>query len=214
MTIWPLFDIRIRTPRLELRLPTDDLGFALAEVAAAGIHPPEFMPFLVPWTDVPPPLQQRNSMQHWWSNRALWQPEKWIANFAVLYEGQPIGSQGVHADDFSVRRAVETGSWLGQAFQGQGFGKEMRVAALQFAFAGLGAEWALSGADIENGASNGVSNWIGYEADGHHLDSVRGEPRWTRRYRIGSPAWAKRYGEIDTPVTIEGLEECRDWFGA
>lgn len=44
-------ELRVRTPRLELRLPTEDELHALAEVALAGIHPPERTPFYVPWTD-------------------------------------------------------------------------------------------------------------------------------------------------------------------
>ena len=43
--------LRLRTPRLELRLATVAELRALAEVARAGIHPPEEMPFKVPWTD-------------------------------------------------------------------------------------------------------------------------------------------------------------------
>jgi hypothetical protein len=34
---WPLFDLRVRTPNLELRLPTDDDLLELARVARAGI---------------------------------------------------------------------------------------------------------------------------------------------------------------------------------
>ena len=214
MKIWPLFDLRIYTPRLELRLPTDDLCFALAEVAAAGVHPPDFMPFRIPWTDAPSPQLERSCLQFWWRNRVEWTPENWSANFVVLHNGQPIGSQGILANQFAVRRAFESGSWLGQTFQGQGFGKEMRAAVLQFGFDGLNAEWAFSGADLNNGASNGVSAWIGYESDGHALDVVRGAPRWTLRYRLSREAWQRRFPELDTPVTIEGLEACRDWFGA
>jgi hypothetical protein len=47
----PLFALRLRTPRVELRLPTEDELAQLARVAEQGIHPPEEMPFLVPWTD-------------------------------------------------------------------------------------------------------------------------------------------------------------------
>ena len=50
---WPLFDLRVRTPRLELRYPSDDDLVALVDLARMGIHPPETMPFSTPWTDVP-----------------------------------------------------------------------------------------------------------------------------------------------------------------
>jgi hypothetical protein len=45
MNLAPLFALRIRTPRLELRFPTEAELVELYGVAAAGIHPPEEMPF-------------------------------------------------------------------------------------------------------------------------------------------------------------------------
>ncbi|MBV8081300.1 MAG: GNAT family N-acetyltransferase, partial [Actinobacteria bacterium] len=47
----PLFGLRITTPRLELRFPTLDELVELANVARAGVHPPDTMPFRVAWTD-------------------------------------------------------------------------------------------------------------------------------------------------------------------
>lgn len=50
----PLVALRLTTPRLELRLPEPEEVAALGELAAEGIHDPDVMPFLVPWTDQPP----------------------------------------------------------------------------------------------------------------------------------------------------------------
>ncbi|HYU50364.1 MAG TPA: hypothetical protein VEO91_10615 [Candidatus Limnocylindria bacterium] len=36
--LWPLFDLRLRTERLELRLPDDDELARLCAIARAGIH--------------------------------------------------------------------------------------------------------------------------------------------------------------------------------
>jgi len=48
---WPLAELVVRTPRLELR-PDDDAGLAaLADRAIDGVHPADEMPFLEPWTD-------------------------------------------------------------------------------------------------------------------------------------------------------------------
>src|SRR4051812_11182861 len=47
---WPLFGLRVCTPRLELRYVDDELARALAELAIDGIHPPDTMPFNVPWS--------------------------------------------------------------------------------------------------------------------------------------------------------------------
>src|SRR6186713_2202343 len=63
---WPLRHLVLRTPRLELR-PDDDAGlFELAEEARLGVHRPEHMPFLVPWTDVDPDERARATVRwHW-----------------------------------------------------------------------------------------------------------------------------------------------------
>ena len=50
---WPLFDLRLRTPRLELRVPADDDLLELAAIARAGLHDPDVHPFLVPWDELP-----------------------------------------------------------------------------------------------------------------------------------------------------------------
>ncbi|MEP7024080.1 MAG: hypothetical protein ABJB47_09810 [Actinomycetota bacterium] len=51
---WPLADLRLQTPGLELRWPSlNDLD-ALAGLAAAGVHDPEVQPFMVAWTDASP----------------------------------------------------------------------------------------------------------------------------------------------------------------
>jgi hypothetical protein len=55
-----LWDIRLRTPRLELRLPTEGELFELYRVAESGIHPREEMPFAVAWTD---DLDERASLE-------------------------------------------------------------------------------------------------------------------------------------------------------
>src|SRR5437588_682625 len=71
-THWPLFALRVRTPRLELRYPDDDDVVALAELGARGVHEPDFMPFTTAWTDAPSPEQERNTLQHYWLQPAQW----------------------------------------------------------------------------------------------------------------------------------------------
>ena len=63
-TIWPLASLEVRTPSVTLRYVTDDLGFALAELAAQGVHDPATMPFTRPWTDVAAPELQRVLYPH------------------------------------------------------------------------------------------------------------------------------------------------------
>ncbi len=64
--LWPLFDLRLRTDRLELRLPTDDELAMLCLIAMEGIHDPGEMPFGYPWTKVPSPRFEREFAQFHW----------------------------------------------------------------------------------------------------------------------------------------------------
>src|ERR1700683_2225979 len=120
---WPLFDLRVRTPRLEIPPPPDDDQIRLIEVIDRGIHDPATTPFLNPFTDTPPPQRGRDSMQWWWSRRANWRPDDWCFNGAVVVDGVPVGVQDLMAANFSTLRTVKTGSWLGRQYQGQGLGK-------------------------------------------------------------------------------------------
>ena len=208
---WPLFGLRLRTERLVLRLPTDDDLVHLMALARAGIHPPDEMPFGVAWSTIPSPAFERGFMQHHWSMRGLWSPAKWSLNLVTLFDGDPIGSQGIDAEAFAVHRTVSTGSWLGQAFQGRGFGKEMRAAVLGFAFDGLGARVAESSAFLDNAASNAVSRELGYEPNGFGSLAPEGVARETQRFRMTDEGWRSRPRPA---LTIEGLDACRELFGA
>jgi RimJ/RimL family protein N-acetyltransferase len=206
---WPLFDLVVRTPRLELREPTDaDLG-ALADLVAAGIHDPAEMPFSQPWTDVEPPALQRRSLQHWWSKRAQWRPDNWDFTGAVFVDGRVVGVQNAFAHNFSELGAVKTGSWLGRQFQGQGLGKEMRAAILHLLFAGLGARVAYSGAWHDNERSMRVSQSFGYEENGVTIELRRGQPDRMINLRLERDRWES--GRRDD-ITIEGLEACLPFF--
>ena len=46
-----LYGLRLRTPRLELRLGSHEELVELGQLAESGIHPPEEMPFAIAWTD-------------------------------------------------------------------------------------------------------------------------------------------------------------------
>lgn len=208
--LWPMFGLVLRTPRLELRLPSPEHLAALGGLAADGIHDPAVMPFLTPWTDAPPLERARSVLQYQWSIWGSWTPRKWTLEFAVLVDGETVGLQGVGGTDFAVTREVATGSWLGLRHHGRGIGTEMRAAVLHLAFAGLGAESATSAASIDNPASLGVSRRLGYAADGLSRYSVRDRPRTDQRLRLDRAAWE---AHRTVPVQIEGLEPCLPLFG-
>jgi predicted RNase H-like nuclease/RimJ/RimL family protein N-acetyltransferase len=208
---WPLFGLRVRTPRLELRYPSDD---DIAEIAqrsvTEGIHDPAWMPFGFEWTDVPPPMQQRRSMQFHWTLRANWQPEHWHCNLAAFSGGRVLGAQSAEATDFARLGEVMTGSFLFRSAQGHGLGTEMRAAILHLAFAGLGAEHASTAAWADNAPSLGVTRRLGYEPTGTKRMLSRGVPRDMLTFRLSRETWeANRRDDI----VVEGLGRCLDLFG-
>ena len=208
---WPLFGLRIRSEHLLLRLPTDDDMPAFIDLAKAGIHPPDEMPFGVAWSVVPSPEFERGFVQHHWLMRATWTPEAWTLNLMVEMDGRAIGTQTLAAKDFSIHRTVDTGSWLGRAYQGQGFGKEMRSAVLSLAFDGLGARAAESSAFLDNLASSGVSRALGYADNGRGALAPQDVSRETQKFRMTVDDWRSR---PRPPVEIDGLEACQELFGA
>ena len=207
---WPLFDLRIRTPRLELRYPDDELLMALAQVAAAGTHHPDRMPFVEPWSRAPSGELERNALQHWWGRRAQLGPRDWTITLAVLEDGRPVGVQDLMAKDFGVRRVFETGSWLGLDHQGRGIGTEMRSAALHLGFEGLHAERAETGAFEDNPESRGVTMKLGYESNGTFVRVREGERASLLLYVLTRQRWLE---SRRCDITIEGLCECRPLLG-
>jgi RimJ/RimL family protein N-acetyltransferase len=208
---WPLFDVRVITPVLEIRLPRDEDLVDLVDEIVAGIHDPESMPFTKAWTDDPSPRRERESLQWWWRQRAEWAPGKWNFTGAVFVDGRPVGVQDLCAENFAQLRTVETGSWLGSRYQGRGIGKEMRAAILHLAFAGLGATEAYSGAWHDNDRSLNVSRALGYVTNGEVLGLRREAPDRAVKLRLTRETWGQKRR---SDISIEGLEPCLDLFGA
>jgi RimJ/RimL family protein N-acetyltransferase len=211
--LWPLFGLRIRTEGLELRPPTDDDLAELADLTREPIHAPDQMPFFEPWTDQPEDRRVRGSLQWHWRTRADWTADAWRLELVAVRDGAIVGTQGIHADHFARLREVETGSWVGRRYQGQGVGKAMRRAVLHLAFAGLDARSARSAAFSDNGASHSVSTQLGYVTDGSETRLRRGEPATLIRFLMTREVWQERSASWPA-VQIEGLERCRAEFGS
>jgi RimJ/RimL family protein N-acetyltransferase len=131
----PLNELRLTTPRLELRLGTREELVELGRLAQEGIHPPEEMPFAMAWSDRSGDEGFIESFVEF-HEAALrdWRPAEWTLNLLVFADGRPAGSQTIAAENFASTRTVATGSWLGKRFQRQGLGTEMRIAVLELAF--------------------------------------------------------------------------------
>lgn len=207
---WPLFDLAIRTPTLELRYIDDDRAAALMDLAADGVHAPDFMPFTVPWTRFEPPKLQQQGMQHFWRTRAETTPEHWALPFAVYRDGALVGSQGMQTEKFAITRSFETGSWLGLAHQGRGIGKEMRAAVIHLGFAGFGAEYATTTAFHDNGASLGVTRSLGYRENGFVIADREGKSDRHLLFVMTRADWETRRRD---DITIEGLDDCLPVLG-
>jgi RimJ/RimL family protein N-acetyltransferase len=209
---WPLYALRITTPRLELRMPDDEDIAELFEAARAGIHPADEMPFGFPWTDgIQEPEAPARFLSYHWSTRGALTPENWHLPFAVIEDGRVVGNQELFAENFAGSRSVSSGSWLTTAAQGRGLGVEMRAAVLHLAFAGLGALEAQTSAWIDNVASQRVSLRLGYEPNGEQLMARREEPTRHLGFRLTREAWQQNHFD---GIELHELEPCLALLGA
>jgi RimJ/RimL family protein N-acetyltransferase len=207
---WPLFDLRITTPRLQLRLPTEGLMDELIDTALDGVHDPDRMPFAVPWTRAPREELPFNTLSHYWQELARFTPNDWVLPFAVVIDGTAVGVQAVSAKKFPVIRQVDSGSWLGVRYQGRGYGNEIRGAALCFAFTELGAQVANSESFADNPSSIAVSRRQGYHENGRGRRAREGAMAETLRFRLTRDDW-RRHRTVD--VQVDGFDRCRPLFG-
>lgn len=201
---WPLFDLEVRTPRLTLVGVDDGIATELAALAAGGVHDPSFAPFYVPWTDLDPPELERGVLQFHWRSRADTCPAAWRVPFAAVLDGEVVGSTDLAADDFPVLRQFETGSWLGRRFQGQGLGKEMRIATLSVGFLALDAELATTGAWHDNAPSLGVTRSLGYERNGERRARRRDRADTMLGYRMSREHFFEHVRRDDVEIVGDG----------
>lgn len=206
--IFPPLGVRITCGPLELRGISDVEVLSLLKVVQDGVHPTDRMPFAYPWTEAPPDELPLNYLQWWARSLATWQQDAWGLDLCVLWDGEVVGVQGVSTRDFLTLRYGETGSWLGQRFQGRGIGTAMRRAMCAFLFDELEFEVITSAAFSDNPASLRVSQKVGYRTNG--------------------AAWVKRGGSAATTtqlllfkedlvrgpdITVEGVPALRRFIG-
>ena len=194
----------LRTPRLELRPERAEDVEPLLKLARAGVHPPETMPFDVPWTDgLETPEGGERFREYHRSTIAALAPERWQLMFVAREGGRVVGAQELAADNFPETREVRSGSWLGVAHQGRGLGTEMRAAILELSFGVLGARRAVSGAIEGNPASMGVSRKVGYREVGRSTAAPRGVELVHIDLAITPDEWRAARA---IPVEIEGVD--------
>jgi RimJ/RimL family protein N-acetyltransferase len=209
LAVLPLLGLRITAGPVELRGVTDDLIVPLADLASAGIHDPDFMPFYVPWSLTPPPDMPRAMGQFHWGRRAGFSAARWSADFAVFYDGELVGSQGIGTCDYLITRTAETGSWLGRRYQGRGIGTAMRQVICAFAFDWLDAGQITSAAYADNPASLAVSRKCGYTENGCDYLVRMGKRATLQRIAL-DPSGLIRY---EHELTVTGVPEFRRSIG-
>jgi RimJ/RimL family protein N-acetyltransferase len=208
-TALPLLGLRITAGPVELRGVTDDLIVPLAELASAGIHDPDFMPFYTPWSLTPPEEMPQCVGQYHWGQRSSFSVAKWNADFAVFFDGELVGSQGIGAHDYVITRTGETGSWLSRRYQGKGIGTAMRQVICAFAIDCLDAEQITSAAYTDNPASLAVSRKCGYTENGRELRTRMGKSATLQRIAL-EPANLVRFSR---ELSVAGLPDFRRSIG-
>lgn len=207
--LWPLFGLSVRTPRLELRYPTDRELVALAALSG-DIHGDDFLPFAGTWSLLPDGERERAVLQFHWGRRGDWSPNRWRLELVAVVDGEVVGTQGAMADDFAITKTFTTGSWLGRTHQGKGIGGEMRAAILHLAFAGLGALRAETDAVEGNDASLGVTRKLGYRANGDRIDATNGKRTRLLGFVLDREDWEPQQR---TDIELVGVAPCLPLFG-
>jgi RimJ/RimL family protein N-acetyltransferase len=211
MRNYPLLDVRVTTPALELRGATDELLDDLAEVVRAGQTHAEPAPYDDPMSfyETDPDLRVAKWLRAIWRRRGAVEPDYWRLYFVVMVGGRPVGEQTLSGVQFAALGTVTTFSWLSADQRGRGIGREMREAILQFAFDGLGAKEASSDAFVDNPGSNAISERLGYQPNGFDWGTRRGEPALLNRWRLTSDAWAPRRRN---DIELHNIDACRTFL--
>jgi RimJ/RimL family protein N-acetyltransferase len=204
--LWPVRRVVVRSPRMVLRVPDEADLAAAARVAARGIYDPQnrFIPRspVGGWSDLPSPEAERAFLQYAWATFADWRAERWNLLMVAVVDEEVIGVQEIGAKDVAVSCTVSTGSWIGRDRQRQGWGKEMRRAALHLAFNGLGMDFAESAAWEQNEASLGVSRAMGYRENGITIRAFDGK----RQRQVNLLLPREAFAQFTDDLEIVGLE--------
>lgn len=204
---WPIFGIRLTTPRLTLRpIGEHDIPAVIAAIKA-GIHDPATTPFQSAFTDAESPDLERKTYRWYATTTIAATPEKWDVPFGVWLGDELIGVQGADAENFPTLRVAGTGSWLGLAHQGRGYGKEMRAAVLTLLFDHFGADTCESESFVDNRQSAGVSRALGYDENGRTRHAPRGEAVDAVRWRLTRERFESLRADGRSPdIGVEGAE--------
>ena len=190
--VWPLFDLRVRTPRLELRYIDDELATELALLAAEGYPRPSHHAVRTSRGPMSSRRElERNTMQFYWRCRAETSPKSWSINLATIVDGKRRWDDGADGPRLPDAAPVRNRVVARPRVPGPGHRQRdaSRIAATRLHRLRCGI--ATTGAWHDNGPSLGVTRSLGYAENGHkrmmRRDSrrravaVRDEPSRLRR---------------------------------
>jgi hypothetical protein len=154
---WHMLWLRLNTPHLEFRHPSDQELGQLADLAAEGIHEPDQTPFPCPGA-VCLRRSGRSVVRAFGGAAALAAPRELVggrpgpgpSGLRRRPDRRPANPRRSRLRD---RWQASTFSWLGLRHRAGGIGTEMRAAVLHLAFAGIDAAEATSGAFDDNTSS-------------------------------------------------------------
>ncbi|WP_010149287.1 GNAT family N-acetyltransferase [Serinicoccus profundi] len=206
--IWPPFGLRVEAGDLTLSVLREGDVAALVGLVLEGIHDPDDMPFLFPWTRAPREELPANYVRYAGRVLAGQSPESTSLQLVVRRAGEVVGIQALEGEDVPVTRTMETGSWLVRRLHGQGIGTRMRQAVCALAFDHLGIERITSSAYLDNPSSMAVSRAVGYQPNGRRWIAREGEPAEQQSYVL-TPGTFRRGEEI----RVEGAAALREFLG-
>lgn len=211
MRSYPLLNVSVTTPTLELRGATDDLLDELADAVHAGKADADPAPYDDPMSlyEPDPDVRVARWLRAIWRGRGKVEPDAWRLYFVVVVDGRPVGMQDLVGVDFATFGTVTSFSWLVDDQRGRGLGHEMRAAILQLAFDGLRAKEASSDAFVDNHGSNAISRGLGYEPNGSDWATRRGEPALLNRWRLTRENWEPRRRD---DIRLHNIEACRTFL--
>ena len=196
---WPMLGLRVRTGRLELRLPrcTD-----LVTLTPASYHAGPDTRVGVTFT--PSELLTRELAR----SIAEWSVDRWTLIFgAFKADGRAVGIQCVSAEEFPSSHTFTTPVWVAPSKRGLGYATEMREAVLFLMFNHLRAVTALASPQPDNIASIAISLGLGYASSPRLGDDATQEA--TSLY-LSRESWLS---QSRPEVRVEGISPCLPLFG-
>ena len=182
MMSYPLLDVRVSTPTLELRGATDELLDQLADVVRAGKTHADPAPYDDPisFYEPDPDLRVAKWLRAIWRGRGKVEADAWRLYLVVVVvvDGQPVGMQNLYGVSFSTFGTVTTFSWLSADHRGRGLGH----------------------------GSNAISRDLGYEPNGSDWATRQGEPALLNRWRLTRGNWEQRRRDN---FRLHNIEACR-----